>query len=767
MEHGEFTPDPLIQDTPNTQDTSESENVLVSLDDLVGRTFLMDPDSSGQRLRARVVEMVDKHDHDVINHPERIKFLCKLDQNDREELISYNQIMDYLNRDAENPTIWKYKAILSHQGPINPDDKDYKGSTYNVMIEWEGGEITSEPLSLIAKDNPVTCAIYASKNNLLDTPGWKRFKSIARRQKKFIRMAKQAYLRSFRTAPKYKYGVEVAQNYEDAMRLDKLHKHEKWQKAIDLEMVQIDDYTTFKDLGHKSKTQPPPGYKRISVHLVFDVKHDGRYKARLVADGHLTDAPLESVYSGVVTIRGFRIVMFLSELNDLELWATDIGNAYLESYTAEKLYIIAGPEFKEREGHILIIVRALYGLKSSGQRWHDRFHDCMIELGWQPCKSENDVWMKKNDNVWEYVAVYVDDLAIAMKDPESFTNALMAPPYNFKLKGTGEIKHHLGMEFSRDPDGTLCLEQKSYLDKLLLNYKQHFGTGPKTNVGAPLEKGDHPEMDTSDFLDAEKIKLYQSLIGALQWMVTIGRFDIMTAVVSLSAFRAAPRVGHLERAKRIFGYLAKMNTAKLRIRKEQPDYSALPNFDFDWTRTVYGAMEEMLPKDAPEPLGKQVTLTHFVDANLMHDLSTGRSLTGILHLANKTPIEWFSKKQATVEVATYGSEMVAMRTCVEQIMDLRTTFRYLGVPLHEKSYVFGDNQLVVNSSIQRHAKLHKRHNMLSFHFVREAIAAGYIVLTHIPGKINPADILSKHWGFSETWPMLKALLFTAGDTMLI
>jgi len=85
-------------------------------------------------------------------------------------------------------------------------------------------------------------------------------------------------------------------------------------------------------------------------------------------------------------------------------------------------------------------------------------------------------------------------------------------------------------------------------------------------------------MDTTDFLDAEKIKLYQSLIGALQWMVTIGRFDIMTAVVTLSAFCAAPRIGHLERAKRIFGYLAKMNTAKLRIRTEQPDYSGLPEF---------------------------------------------------------------------------------------------------------------------------------------------------------------------------------------------
>ena len=103
-----------------------------------------------------------------------------------------------------------------------------------------------------------------------------------------------------------------------------------------------------------------------------------------------------------------------------------------------------------------------------------------------------------------------------MKDPESFTNALMAPPYNFKLKGTGEIKHHLGIEFSCDKDGTLCLEQSSYLDKLLLNYKQRFGTGRKINVGAPLEKGDHPKKDTTDFLDTEKIKLYQSLIRVWQ-----------------------------------------------------------------------------------------------------------------------------------------------------------------------------------------------------------------------------------------------------------
>ena len=119
---------------------------------------------------------------------------------------------------------------------------------------------------------------------------------------------------------------------------------------------------------------------------------------------------------------------------------------------------------------------------------------------------------------------------------------------------------------------------------------------------------------------------------------------------------------------------------------------------------------------------KWVTLTHYVDANLMHDLITGRSVTGILHFLNKTPVDWYSKKQSTVEVATYGSEMSAMRTCVEQAVDLRNTLRYLGVPIRVKSYVFGDNETVVKGATQVHAKLHKRHNMLSFHYVREAIA---------------------------------------------
>ena len=101
---------------------------------------------------------------------------------------------------------------------------------------------------------------------------------------------------------------------------------------------------------------------------------------------------------------------------------------------------------------------------------------------------------------------------------------------------------------------------------------------------------------------------------------------------------------------------------------------------------------------------------------------------------------------------------------MEQIIYLRDTLRYMGVPLRDSSYMFGDNKTVVDSGLLPHAKLHKRHTMLSYHRVREAIACGMVKFFHIPGEINPADILSQHWGHQQIWKQLQPLLFWKGDT---
>ena len=112
--------------------------------------------------------------------------------------------------------------------------------------------------------------------------------------------------------------------------------------------------------------------------------------------------------------------------------------------------------------------------------------------------------------------------------------------------------------------------------------------------------------------------------------------------------------------------------------------------------------------------------------------------------------------------------LLLQRITTDQLLDHCTMLGYLGVPVCEKSFMFGDNQSVVTSSTIPHSKLHKRHTALSYHRVREAVASGTIVFSFIPGTVNPAGtILSKHWSYTKVWPMLQPLLFFQGDTMAL
>ena len=131
---------------------------------------------------------------------------------------------------------------------------------------------------------------------------------------------------------------------------------------------------------------------------------------------------METVYSGVVSIRNLRLAMFLAELNDLELWGADVGNAYLQALTREKLYIVGGPEFEALQGHVLVMYKALYGTRSGGACWHDKFFDILHDMGFKPPRADPDIWMKlsKDGSHYEYIAAYVDDMAICMKTQNPF-----------------------------------------------------------------------------------------------------------------------------------------------------------------------------------------------------------------------------------------------------------------------------------------------------------------------------------------------------------
>jgi hypothetical protein len=131
--------------------------------------------------------------------------------------------------------------------------------------------------------------------------------------------------------------------------------------------------------------------------------------------------------------------------------------------------------------------------------------------------------------------------------------------------------------------------------------KKSFGIKPK-EYASLLEKGDPPELDISELCTTEQIAQYQSMIGSLQWIVTMGRFDVHTAVMTMSGFRIAPRIGHLERLWRIYGYTSKMRFVSIRVRAEEPDYSDVPDHQCNWTYTVYGNTKKCYQKMYPKHL---------------------------------------------------------------------------------------------------------------------------------------------------------------------
>mgnify|MGYP001803640081 CR=1 FL=1 len=269
-----------------------------------------------------------------------------------------------------------------------------------------------------------------------------------------------------------------------------------------------------------------------------------------------------------------------------------------------------------------------------------------------------------------------------------------------------------------------------------------------------------------DLLYEEDIKKYQSLIGALQWCVTLGRLDIAVSVMGLSSFRAAPREGHLDRAKHVFGYLRNTDSAAIRFRTGIPDLGDIDMPEYDWMYSVSGGeCKEETSHDLPKPKGITVRIVTFVDANLYHCKITGRAATGILVFVNQTPVDWYSRKQPTVETATYGSEFVAAKTATEQIMDLRFVFRAKGVPIADQSYLLGDNQSVITSSTIPHSLLSKRHNALAYHRVRSAVAGGYLKFCYLASKQNVADIMTKFLNKNELWAQIKYLMFWRGETM--
>jgi hypothetical protein len=279
---------------------------------------MLEDGGTGDFIRYEIVRLLKKESEAT---KEKTKYLIESKNGTQttEEVMDYNELCDIVDaqmaamENGEDDGLLTFKSILAHQGPLSVRNPLYKGSAWNILIEWDQGEPTWEPLNLIAKCDPVSVALYGEANGLLNKKGWKYLKRHAKNARKIFKYVREILKARVNGGPKYKYGTRLPDRQKSCEELDRENGNNKWQEANQAELDLLDEFNAFDDMGEftteKANELIEKGYQYIKLMMVYDVKHDGRYRARLVAAGNMTKPGCDA-YSSVVSLRTLRLALY-------------------------------------------------------------------------------------------------------------------------------------------------------------------------------------------------------------------------------------------------------------------------------------------------------------------------------------------------------------------------------------------------------------------------------------------------------------------------
>ena len=400
-----------------------------------------------------------------------------------------------------------------------------------------------------------------------------------------------------------------------------------WADAIKKEMPKIIAAVD----EHEGNVNDLVGYQEITGHMIFDVKLGENFcrKARYVANGHKTDTPASVTYSTVVSRDLVRICLTFAAVNDLEILSGDIENAYLLAPCREKVWLRAGPEFRHLEAKIMIVRKALYGLKSSGAAFCAHLEETLNSIGFKNSLTDPNVWMRpgtkaSGEKYYEYILCYVDDIPCISHDAQCPMDEIRR---NLKYKNNKivEPEFYVGAMLKKkklNGHNVWMMTSQEYLCNTIKTVEAHLSKkGRKLPVRAMtlMSSGYYSEVDSSPELDANDTTLFQELIGILRWAVEIGRVNILTELSMLSSHQACPREGHLEEIYHIFMLLKRHPKLTLYSDPQAPfiDPSWFEGDDAQTFFDQYRDAEEQLPDDhlCPEPHGVSVSTTAYANSS--------------------------------------------------------------------------------------------------------------------------------------------------------
>lgn len=503
----------------------------------------------------------------------------------------------------------------------------------------------------------------------------------------------------------YRAVCDIPQTYQDAITST---KSKQWKDAMDKEMRSLEENKTF------TLTKLPPGRQPVGGRWVYALKRDidgsEKYKARFVAKGYSQKqgTDYDETFSPTADMTSVRVVMQKAAQENLILHQMDVETAYLHAPIDHEIYMEQpeGYEQKsERDAKLVCkLKKSLYGLKQSGRNWNAVLHVCLTENGFTQNPADNCVYTKEKPNEKVILIVWVDDLIIAANNESVLKNVKRMLTERFKMKDMGRLKHFLGIDFEQS-EGLVKMSQERYVRKILDRFDMQNCKSRET----PCE----PKLDFTE--NAEKMKepkRFREAVGSLIYLSTCTRPDLSFVVSKLSQYFAEPTEQHWNTVKHVFRYLKGTVEQQLCFRRNDTERLGLSVYsDADWASDT---------KDRRSTSGYCV------------NLSEGSSL-----------ISWKTRKQPTVALSTCEAEYMSLASAMQECIYLEQLLKGMDSYKYAQTKVYEDNQGAIALARNPICRQRCKHIDIKYHFIREIVNDGKVILEYCPTETMIADIMTK------------------------
>ena len=477
-----------------------------------------------------------------------------------------------------------------------------------------------------------------------------------------------------------------------------------WEKAWKAEIDQLERRGTWI-LVDRPKDKSVIPCRPIFKEKLGPEGDVAKRKARLVAGGHrqTKGVDYDETFAAAAKMSSIRAVLAHAASLDWEIHQIDVVGAYLNATIDEEIYMeppegLLKPEDGDKVCRLLL---GLYGLKQAGRKWQKKMTKDLVDLGFVVSKVDSSVFIRKREKDTMVVPVSTDDMTLAGSSQETVETFKVEVRGKFEITDLGEIKWLLGFEILRDRAArTIAINQRLYISTIAAR----FNVLDARPVFTPMEA--NTEYNKAQCPTEPNLVPFQEACSCALWAAVISRPDIQFAVGLLARFTQNPAEIHWKAIKRVIKYL--YTTRELWLVLGGPDKTVEGYADADWASQL-----------------------------------DRHSISGYAFCYGCGVITWSSKRQPIIAMSTTEAEYIAAAHATKEIHWLRAFLGEIGRNISEPIPFRCDNQSTI--AICRDNKFHARtkHIDIRYHFVREAVEAGTVVVHYISTDENIADIFTK------------------------